>query len=137
MFTWRAAPCSLFPSLVEELACRLLLQALFTKSSHGEQLLAPPPFSGALRTPRSLCCRSFSVLCLLFRFFFCRVGGQSVQGAMLVYPNAGCGSAVHCLFAYVLVCVSQEDLELAFGGMRAVLVSQSNMAWRSFVRAGG
>jgi hypothetical protein len=41
--------------------------------------------------------------CLLFRFF-CRVGGQSVQGAMLVYPKGGWENTVCCLFAYLLVC---------------------------------
>jgi hypothetical protein len=35
---WRAAPCLLLSSLVEGLACWLLLQALFTKSLHGGQL---------------------------------------------------------------------------------------------------
>jgi hypothetical protein len=57
-------------SPVEGLACWLLLQARFAKSSHGEQLLAPPPFSNELRSPCPLCCVWFSVHCLLFSLFF-------------------------------------------------------------------
>jgi hypothetical protein len=33
--------------------------------------------------------------------------------------------------------VSQAGLELASGGMGTLLFSQCNMAWRSFVQAGG
>jgi hypothetical protein len=50
----------------------------------------------------------------LFQFFIiqlfcvCVCGtGQSVQGAMLVYPRSGCGDTVCNLFAHLLVCVSQ------------------------------
>jgi hypothetical protein len=42
------------PSLVERPACRILLEALFTKSSYGEQLLPPLPFSSVLRAPHTL-----------------------------------------------------------------------------------
>jgi hypothetical protein len=128
------------PSLVEGLAFWLLLQPLFIESSHGEHLLVPPPFSSVLRAPSRLCCVSFSVPCLLFRFFllfFLWGRGQSVQGAMLVYLRGGCGSTTCYLFAHLLVCISQADLELVSGGVGALLVSQCNMVWRSFVRAGG
>jgi hypothetical protein len=82
---------------------------------------------------------SFSVPCLLLSFvlFFCGVGGHSVQGAMLVYPRSGCGNITFRLFAHLLVWVSQAGLELASGSMGALLVSQCNMVWRSFVWAGG
>jgi hypothetical protein len=66
---------------------------------------------------------------LNFGFFF-------FNRAMLVYPRGGRGSTVCCLFAYLLVCVSQEDLELMSGRTEDLLVSQCNMAWRSFVWAG-
>jgi hypothetical protein len=118
----------------------LLLQALFTESSRSVRLLAPPPFSGALSAPCPLCCMSFSVPCLLFRFFVCLflVGRGSVYpGAMLIHPKHIPGNTTCCLFAHLLVCFSQADLELASGSLEALLFSQCNVAWRSFVLAGG
>jgi hypothetical protein len=109
-FMWRAAPCL-------------------------------PPFFSALKAPCPLCCVSFSVPCLLFSFvlllFFLQGGDQSVQRALLAYPRGGCGSTACCLFAHLLVCISQAGLELVSGGMGALLVSQCNVTWRSFVWAGG
>jgi hypothetical protein len=55
---------------------------------------------------------------------------------MLVYPRGGCGNTVCCLFTHLLVCISQTDLEVVSGGVGALLDSQCNMAWRSFVPAG-
>jgi hypothetical protein len=112
------------------LASRLLLQALFTKSSHGELPLAP-----------SLVCSRllhvlFSSVFLSF-FFFGKAVCQSVQGAVLAYPRGGCGNTTCHLFAYLLVCVSQEGLEPASGGLGVLLISQCNVAWRSFVWVGG
>jgi hypothetical protein len=63
--------------------------------------------------------------------------GQSVQGAVLVYPRGDCGDTMCHLFAHLLVCISQAGLEPVSVGTGALLVSQCNMAWRSFVRAGG
>jgi hypothetical protein len=122
----------------------LLLQVLFTETSHRDQILAHPPFSGAeacqpstfpdsvywkfmrrsapcpttllwcsQSTPPSLLHDLFSSL-FIIQFFLWR-GGQSVQGAMLVYPKGGCVSITCCLFAHLLVCVSQAGLELASG----------------------
>jgi hypothetical protein len=70
---------------------------LFTESSHGDQLLAPPPLSGALTAPfPPLLHVSFQFLVyysvFLFFVFFVRARGQSVQEAMLVYPRGGCGN---------------------------------------------
>jgi hypothetical protein len=68
-----AVSCLSPPSPVESVASQLLLQALFTESLHGEQLLDPHPFSSVLNASRPLCCMSFSVPCLLFSvlvFFF-------------------------------------------------------------------
>jgi hypothetical protein len=56
---------------------------------------------------------------------------------MLVYPWGGSGSTACCLFAHLLVCISQVDLELVSDSSGALLVSQCNVAWRSFVQAGG
>jgi hypothetical protein len=85
----------------------LLFQSLFTESSHGEHLLAPPPFSGALRAPCPLFCESFSVpglsFSFCFHFGFLQGRSQSVQGTMLVYPKGGYRSTACCLFAHLLV----------------------------------
>jgi hypothetical protein len=59
--------------------------------------------------------------------------GQSVQGAMLFYPRGSCGNTTCLLFGHLLVCISQAGLEPASGGAGAFLVSQCNVAWRSFV----
>jgi hypothetical protein len=43
--------------LITSLMLALLpFQPLFTESSHGDQLLAPPPFSSALLATPSFCC---------------------------------------------------------------------------------
>jgi hypothetical protein len=34
--------------------------------------------------------------------------GQSVQGAMLVYPRGSCGNTACCLFAHLLACISKQ-----------------------------
>jgi hypothetical protein len=119
--------------ITRPLLALLTFQSLFTESSHGDQLLAPPPFSGALRAPHppSAVC-SFSGLCLLFSLFVClfvlQGGGQSVQEAMLVYPKGSCRNTAYCLFAHLLVCISQAGLELASGAAGVLLFSQCNMA---------
>jgi hypothetical protein len=71
----------------------------------------------------------------------CGCGGwerQSAQGAMLVYPRRGWGNTVCHL---VLTCWSAEclprGLELASGGVGALLFPQCNVAWRSFPWARG
>jgi hypothetical protein len=63
--------------------------------------------------------------------------GQSVLGDMLVYLRHGCGSDECHLFAHLLICISQADLDPVSGGAGALLVSQCNVAWRSFLQAGG
>jgi hypothetical protein len=126
-------------SLVQRLDSCLLLQASFTENSHRDELFAPPPFFSVLRAPRPLCCMSFLVPFLLFRFFFFFLwgGGQSVQGAMLVYTWGSCVNTMCHLFAYLLVCVSQAGLDPVSGSTGFLLFSQCNMAWRSFVWVGG
>jgi hypothetical protein len=105
------------------------------------------PESSSLLLPPSLVYSKHSTLCAAcpFQFLvyyyvlFCFLwgGGQSVHGDLLVYPRGGCGSTMFCLFAHLLVCVSQAGLELVSGGTGALLLSQCNMAWGSFVWAGG
>jgi hypothetical protein len=53
---------------------------------------SPPP-SSALRAPHPLCYVSLLFLLLITQFlFFSPGGGQSVQGAMLIWPRVVCGS---------------------------------------------
>jgi hypothetical protein len=95
----------------------------------------------AQSTPPSLLCVLFSSL-FIIQFFsfvlFCFAGWRSLYpGAMLVYPRDSCGSTTCSLFAHLLVCVSQVGLEPGSGATGALLFPQCNVAWRSFVRAGG
>jgi hypothetical protein len=80
----------------------LALLSWYTERSHGDQLVAPPPFSSALIAPHSLYSCSFSVPCLLFSFF----GGVVVslpRGLWWFIP----GVAVGILHAtYLLTCWS-------------------------------
>jgi hypothetical protein len=114
----------------------LPFSALFTESSQENQLCSPSPFSSALKAPHPLCCMSFSVSCLLSNFFLKGVG-QTVQEIMLVYFSSSYGNTACCLFAHLLVRVFQADLELVSRGAGLLLFSQCNVAWRSFVQAGG
>jgi hypothetical protein len=76
--------CGLLPALFQTASYHpptvrpAAFQSLSTESLSGDELLAPPPFSGALRAPCPSTVCSFSVLCLLFTFFFTGWGGQSV-----------------------------------------------------------
>jgi hypothetical protein len=83
--------------LVTSLLSALLpFQPLFSESLQGDQLLAPPPFSGALTIPHPLCCvLVFSSLFIVVLFCFVYgAEGQSAQGAMLVYPRGGWGNTM-------------------------------------------
>jgi hypothetical protein len=66
------------------ITCPLLallhFQSLFTELSHGDHLLAPPPFSDVLRAPYPLCCVFLfsSLFIILFFLLWGRV--QSVRG---------------------------------------------------------
>jgi hypothetical protein len=102
--------------LLPTVSC-LLLKALFTKGSREEQLLASPPFSSGEACLPDYCCRlcllnvpmetapcpspllhctqstpphylSFSVACLLFRFFsFCGTGVSLFRGLCWFIPG--------------------------------------------------
>jgi hypothetical protein len=105
------------------LSTLLPFQSLFTENSHGIQLFAPPPFTSALRAPHPLCCVSFSVPCLLFRFFFF-LRGQGVslsRGLCWFIPGVAVGIP-YCLFAHLLVCQMSPK--------------QCNVVWKSFVCIG-
>jgi hypothetical protein len=63
-------------------------------------------------------------------------GGQSVQGAMLIWPRVVCGSTAYCL-AHLVVCVFQAIWAPASGGSPgALLVSTFNVKWRCSAQAG-
>jgi hypothetical protein len=95
---------SLPHSLVEHVTRKPLLQSLPTPS-----LLvgvSKPTFSGAQGAPTSLLCVFFnSLFIIIIIFFILWGGGQSFQGAMLVYSRSGCGDTMYQLFAHLLVCI--------------------------------
>jgi hypothetical protein len=66
----------------------------------------PLPTSSVLRVLHPLC--HMSLLFLLFSFSFFPGRGQSVQGAMLIWPRVVCGSTAYCLAH--LVCVFPSHL---------------------------
>jgi hypothetical protein len=124
LLQWRGVPASYSFRL-----CLLKVPMEFSSLS-----LPPSLVHSEHPTPSAAC--PYQVLIYYSVFFFAGLG-QSVQGAMLVYLRGGCGSRVCCLFAHLLVCISQAGLEPASDGMGALLVSQCNVVWRSFVQAGG
>jgi hypothetical protein len=124
--------------ITHPLSAFLPFQPLFTESSHGDQLLAPPSFSGVLSANPPLCCvLVFSSLFIVqFGFFFLVGRGcQYAQGDMLIYPG---GIPHNDWWSPVgLPNVFHAGLEPASGSVTALLFSQCNVAWRSFPRAGG
>jgi hypothetical protein len=126
LFIWNLHRELPFPhSLVEHVACQPLLQTLptpsslagVTKPAFSSSLVylqftrKPAPPSLELKALHHLFYMSFSIFCLLFSCFSLILWGrgQSFQGALLVYPRSGCGDIVCCLFAHLLVCISQAD----------------------------
>jgi hypothetical protein len=84
---------------------------------------------------------SFSIPCLLFSFIYLFFVGQGVS-----LSRGLCWFSQEWLWEYhvMLICspvglldVSQTGLELAYGDAGALLFFQCNVAWRSFVWAGG
>jgi hypothetical protein len=73
----------------------------------------PPPPS-AFRSPHSLCYVTFLLILLITPFFFLFSwgGGQSVQGAMLIWPRVVCGSTT-CRLAHLVVCIFPSHLGAA------------------------
>jgi hypothetical protein len=111
--------------------CRLCLLKVHVEFSYLP--LFPSPV-GSEHPALSVAC-PFQFL-VYYSVFFLWGGSQSVQGAMLVYPRRSCGNTACRLFAHLLVCFSQAGLEPASVSVGALLVSQCNMARRSFVQAG-
>jgi hypothetical protein len=70
--------------------------------------------SSALRVPHPLWYVPFFCYCLLFRFFFLFSlgGGQSFQGAMLIWLRVVCGSTIYHL-AHLVVCIFPSHLGAA------------------------
>jgi hypothetical protein len=100
-----------FPLLVARQVPPLLLPSstgLFIYSSMGDCLSLPLRHSGhpVLFTMCLFCC-----CCLLFSFFFLFSlgGGQSDQGAMLIWPRVVCGSTA-CHLAHLVVCIFPSSL---------------------------
>jgi hypothetical protein len=93
-----------------------------------------------LKAPWPLCYIFFSLFQLLvyysdFFSFFSLDGGQSVQGAMLIWPRIVCGSTT-CHLAHLVVCFSQASYVLASGSTTALLVSLFNVQWGCYAWAG-
>jgi hypothetical protein len=87
-------------------------------------------------TPPPLLCVPFQFLVHYSVFWGFLEVGSGCQGTMLVYPTGSCGSTTCHLFAHLLVCISPAGLEPASGSVEALLFSQGNMAFRSFVGLG-
>jgi hypothetical protein len=67
-----------------------------------EGFLSPPL---VLSAPHPLCYMSFFFVIAYYSvFLFTLGGGQSVQGAMLIWPRVVCGGIVYCL-AHLVVCI--------------------------------
>jgi hypothetical protein len=107
-------------------------------------LLPTSPVHSEHSAPSSVC--SFSVPCLLFSLFsffflFCRAGGVSLSRRLCWFISGFAGSLWD--YCMLLICspvglldVSQAGLELV-SVIGALLFSQCNVLWRSFVQDGG
>jgi hypothetical protein len=87
-----------------------------------------PPLFGTQGTLPSLLSVFFVVVVVYSGCFslFSLDGGQSVQGAMLIWPRVVCGSTTCCL-AHLVVRIFPSIWELVSGGAGALLVSPFNM----------
>jgi hypothetical protein len=100
-------------SVVECATLQPPLETFPSPSTQGEVALPPPPPAGLFiyhsMRPSLLRVFFFSAACLFRLVFslFSLGGGQSVQGAMLIWPRVVCGSTVYCL-AHLVVCFSQS-----------------------------
>jgi hypothetical protein len=100
--------------------------------------ISPPPHLRSSGCPTLFATCLFCCYCLLLRFFFLFSlgGGQTVQGAMLIWPRVVCGST-ECHLADLVSASSQAIWELLSGGPEALLVSPFNVKWRCSAQAGG
>jgi hypothetical protein len=92
----------------------------------------------ALSVRLPLCYVSLLFLLLITQFlFFSLGGGQSVQGAMLIWPRVVCGSTTYHL-AHLVVHIFPSRLGTAvWWRPRVLLVSPFNVKWRCSARVGG
>jgi hypothetical protein len=122
------------------LSVLLPFQDLFTESLHRNQLLAPPPFSGALTALHPFHCMFLfsSLFIIQFGFFFAGQGVSLSEGLCWFIPGMAVGTPCDsCCSPVGLLNVSQANLEPVSGGMGALLFSQCNVVWRSFPWARG
>jgi hypothetical protein len=109
------------------------LSVLFIYSS-GKDFL--PPIFGVQCAPPSFPC-VFVVLIAYFSVsFFSPGGGQSVQGAMLIWPRLVCGSTA-VLAKLTLSASSQAVWAWVTGSPGALLISPFNVKWRCSAPVGG
>jgi hypothetical protein len=115
---------------------------LFTERSHQDQFLTSLPFSGVLRAPHTLCCMFLFSSLFIIQFCFVFFVGQ---GSVCPGGYAGLSRGRVCVWEYCMpfICslvglpnVSQAGLEPVSGSAGALLFSQCNVVWRSFVWPG-
>jgi hypothetical protein len=87
-------------------------QPLFTESSWRSAPCSSPLLQCTRSTPSPLCCVLVFSSLFIQLFFFLQGRGQSVLGAMLVYPRGGWENTTWCL---VLTCWSAECLPSRYG----------------------
>jgi hypothetical protein len=78
--------------ITSQLLAFLPFQSFFTESSHGDQLLAPTPFSGALTAPCPFCCvlvcsSLFIVQFLFYLIIFLGVGVSLARALCWFIPG--------------------------------------------------
>jgi hypothetical protein len=105
-------------------------------------LLKVPSEIRSFALPLSLVCSKHPSAACPFQFLIYYSGFFAGQGSVFPLGCAGlsrgsCGNTACRLLAHLLVCISQAGLEPVSGGTGALLFSQCNMVWRSFVWAGG
>jgi hypothetical protein len=102
---------SLLPLLspVGELACLLLLQALFTKSSHGDSSLLLPPFPVHSEHPAPSAMCPFQYLIYHSVLFFCGMGVSLSRGLCWFIPGV---AVVVPRAAYLLTCWSESPKQI-------------------------
>jgi hypothetical protein len=136
---WTAI-CPILGSSSSLAHCRpFCLSSLCLLKVHMEISSFLPRFSSALRAPCPICCVFLFSSLFIIQFsgvwVFLQGRGQSVQGAMLVYPGVAVG--VTCA-AYLLTCwsVSPKVWSCCLAAWM-LSVSQCNVAWRSLIRVVG
>jgi hypothetical protein len=99
--------------ITHPLLALLLFHSLFTESSSGDQLLAPPPFSGALRAPHPFCCMFLFSSLFIIQVFFLWGGGLSLSRRLCWFISGVAVGIPHA--TYFLTCWSAESLPSRFG----------------------